>query len=231
MCHPGAMSESSEVAPTSDRVRLRRGAKHGRYDRQEVIRVLDGALLAHLGVNTPQGPVVIPMAYGHDGDRLYLHGAVGNAALRSAIGEDACATVTVLDGLLMGRSSFHNGMRYRSAVVRGTVAAVDDEAEHVRALRLITDHVVENWATGRPPTATELRRTLVVALELTESSAKIRTGDPSDEPGDVATDHWAGAVPIVSEWGPLEPAANLRLGIDPPAPIAALPGRSVSPVP
>jgi len=225
------MNDASEAAPASDRVRLRRGAKHGRYDRQEVISVLDGGLLAHLGVNTPQGPVVIPMAYGHDGDRLYLHGAAANAALRAAIGEDACATVTVVDGLLMGRSSFHNGMRYRSAVVRGIVQAVDDEAERMRALHIITDHVVENWATGRPPTATELRRTLVVALDLTESSAKIRTGDPSDEPGDVETDHWAGAVPIVAAWGPLEPAANLRPGIAPPDPIAALPGRSVAPPP
>lgn len=171
------------------------------------------------------------MAYGHDGDHLYLHGAAGNAALRAAIGEDACVTVTVVDGLLVGRSSFHNGMRYRSAVVRGTVAAVSDVGERMRALHLITDHIVENWATGRPPTADELRRTLVVALDLTESSVKIRTGDPSDEPGDVATDHWAGAVPIVAEWGPLDPSANLRPGVQPPAPIAALPGRSVSPVP
>lgn len=193
--------------------------------------MLDAGLIAHVGVATGQGAVVIPMAYGHDGDYLYLHGATGNAALRAAIGQDACATVTVIDGLLVGRSPFHNGMRYRSAVVRGTVAAVEDDADRLRALQLMSDHIVETWATGRPPTEAEIRRTLVVALPLTESSAKIRTGDPSDEPGDSETDHWGGAVPIVAAWAPLEPATNLRPGIEPPASVASLPGQLVWPIP
>lgn len=214
-------------SPASDRVRLRRGATLGRYGREDVVEVLDAGLVAHLGVAIDDGAVVIPMAYGHDGESLFLHGAAGNAALRAAVGREACATVTVVDGLLVGRSPFHNSMRYRSAVVRGTVSLVDDEAR-VRALQLISDHVVETWSTGRLPIAAELRRTLVVSIPLTESSAKVRGGDPTDEPGDVETDYWAGAVPLVARWGDLQPASNLRPGIEPPDAVAALAGEEVS---
>lgn len=218
-----------EPAP-SDRIRLRRGAHHGRYDRATVTDVLDAGLVAHLGVVTDDGPVVVPMAYGHDGDRLLLHGGTANGALRAALGRDVCVTVTVVDGLIIGRSPFHNSMRYRSVVVRGTAERVPAE-HHVAALRVISDHVVRNWATGRPPTTAELRRTLVVAVPLDEASAKLRGGDPTDEPGDVETGHWGGAVPIDATWGPLEPAANLRSGIEAPPAVAALPGRPASPSP
>lgn len=212
----------------SDRVRLRRGAHHGRYDRADVTSVLDAGLVAHVGVATDDGPVVIPMAYGHDGDRLLLHGAAANGALGAAIGADVCVTVTVVDGFIVGRSAFHNSMRYRSVVVRGVAERVPDEHQ-ADALRTISDHVVETWATGRPPADTELRRTLVIAVALGEASAKIRSGDPTDEPGDVETDHWAGAVPIEARWGPLEPTANLRAGITAPPAVVALRGQPVSP--
>ena len=160
-------------------------ADRGRYDRAEVLDILDAGLVAHVGVSTPEGPVVLPMAYGRDDRHIYLHGAVANHLLGSAGGREVCLTVTLVDGLVMARTPFHNSMNYRSAVVRGRARRVVDERRKLRALKLITDHVVANWDANRLPSASDLRRTLVLELPLAEASAKVRDGDPVDEPGDM----------------------------------------------
>ena len=154
------------------------------------------------------------MAYGRDDEWLYLHGSVANAALRAAVGQDICVTVTILDGIVVGRCPFHNSMNYRGVVVRGTARRVDDPDEHMTALRLVSDHVVATWDTGRPPSDAEIRKTMVIAVPLVEMSAKIRAGDPVDEPEDLDGPHWAGHVPIRSVWeAPVElrrPAGRRR---------------------
>jgi uncharacterized protein len=214
--------------PASDRVRLRRMADRGAYDRAAIFEVLDAGIIAHVGVVTDEGPIVLPMAYGRTDDWLYLHGSVANAALRAAIGHDICVTVTIVDGIVVGRTPFHNSMNYRSAVVRGVARHVDDDREHVVALEVVSDHVVPTWGAGRTPTAAEVRRTLVVAVSLVEASVKTRSGGPIDEPTDIDGPHWAGHVPVRSVWEPPVPAADLPSGVVVPEGIGALAGQPVS---
>lgn len=177
-------------------------------------------MIAHVGVVTDDGPLVLPMAYGRDDDTLYLHGAVANHLLASAADAEVCVTVTLVDGLVMARTPFHNSMNYRSVVVRGQAREVADPDERLRALRLITDHVVANWDHGRPVSDADLRRTRVAAVSLDEASAKIRTGDPVDEPEDVAGPWWAGVIPVETRFGAPRPAADLAPGVDPRPPFA-----------
>ena len=191
---------ATPAEPASDRVRLRRGAIRAEYDRAGIFEVLDAGLIAHVGVVTDAGPIVLPMAYGRTDEWLYVHGSVANAALRAAVGQDICITVTIVDGMVVGRCPFHNSMNYRGVVVRGVARRVEDPDEHVAALRLVSDHVMPTWDTAREPNATEIRQTMVVAVPLVEMSAKIRGGDPIDEPEDVDGPHWAGHVPIRSVW-------------------------------
>ena len=40
--------------------------------------------MAHVGIATDDGPVVIPMLYGRHGDRLLLHGSPASRLLRGA---------------------------------------------------------------------------------------------------------------------------------------------------
>lgn len=211
--------------PRSGRTTVRRGRKRAVYDTR-MLDVLDHGLVAHVGVATPDGPIVLPMAYGRDAEHLLLHGAASNAMLRRAVDADVCVTVTIIDGLVVARSPFRNSMNYRSVVVRGRAEQVDGERKR-DALRIITDHVVENWATGRAPTDEEVDLTLVLRVPLTEMSAKIRTGDPTDEPDDLGGPSWAGHIPICSRWAEPEDSRDLRAGIAPPDPIAALAGREV----
>jgi len=208
----------------SARTRVRRGVPRARYGRDDVLGILDAGMIAHVGVTTPEGPLVLPMAYGHDGERLYLHGAAANHLLGAGDGHEVCVTVTRLDGLVMARTPFHNSMNYRSVVVRGRAARIDDEPGKRRALKLVTDHVAANWDSARPPSRADLRKTLVLELPLAEASAKVRSGDPVDEPDDVAGPWWAGVVPITTRFEAPEASADLTAAAEPPAPIAALAG-------
>jgi nitroimidazol reductase NimA-like FMN-containing flavoprotein (pyridoxamine 5'-phosphate oxidase superfamily) len=210
-----------EHAPASDRVRLRRRPDRGDYDPATVRAILDAGIVAHVGVMTDHGPIVLPMAYGRTDDVLYLHGSAANSMLRAARGSEICATVTLLDGLVFARTPFHNSMNYRSVVVRGIATPVTDPVEHADALRCISDHVVANWDHGRTPTADEIKKTMVIALPLAEASAKTRSGDPIDEPEDLDGANWAGTVALTPTWGTPVPARDLRDGIGPPPSIAA----------
>ena len=94
----------------SARTRVRRGAPRAHYGREDVLGILDAGLIAHVGVTTPDGPLVLPMAYGRDDDRIYLHGAAANHLLNTGDGHEVCVTVTHLDGLVMARTPFHNSI-------------------------------------------------------------------------------------------------------------------------
>ena len=208
----------------SERTQVRRGEPRARYGRDDILGILDAGLIAHVGVATPEGPLVLPMAYGHDGERLYLHGAAANHLLGTGEGHEVCVAVTHLDGLVMARTPFHNSMNYRSVVVRGRARRIDDEQGKRRALKFVTDHVVAHWDSVRPPSQIDLRKTLVLELPLTEASAKVRAGDPVDEPDDIAGPWWAGVVPMTTRFDAPIASADLTTGGEPPAPIAALGG-------
>lgn len=191
-------SPPSSTLRETDRTRLRRRANRGTFDRTTANAILDEALLAAVGFSTDAGPVVLPMAFARIDDRLYLHGAVGNAMLRNLAGDGGvCVNVTLLDGLVLARSAFHHSMNYRSVVLFGQPAEVTDEAEK----RTAFDALVEKMSPGRstearPSTDAELRATLVIALDIDEGSVKVRTGGPIDDPEDMDLDVWAGHIPV-----------------------------------
>lgn len=201
--------------PPSARTTVRRGAPRAVYDPGEVHAVIDAAPICHVATVTENGPLALPMAHGRIGDHVYLHGAPANALLNASTGSGICATFTLLDALVVARSAFHNSMNYRCAVVMGVPQPLDG-SEKVAALRAVTDHVIPNFSTRRPPTNAELHRTLVLSLSLREASVKIRTGDPVDEPADVPGPWWAGTVPLEASWGAPVAAANLPPGVVPP---------------
>ncbi|MEM9040840.1 MAG: pyridoxamine 5'-phosphate oxidase family protein [Actinomycetota bacterium] len=216
--------------PPSARTTVRRGANRAVYAADRVRDILAAGVIAHVGVSTDDGPIVLPMAYGVRGDgeaaEMLIHGAVANAMMRAGRGLDVCATVTIVDGLVVARTPFHNSMNYRSVVVRGTATAITDPVEKNRALQVINDHVVAMWDTARPPSDSDLKKTMVLSLPLTEASAKMRDGDPIDEEIDMDGPYWAGVIPLATTWGAPKDAADLRVATTPPAAVAALTGRS-----
>ena len=108
-------------------------------------------------------------------------------------GIDVCVSVTLLDGLVLARSAFHHSMNYRSVVIFGTATTVQNTEQKLEALQAFSEHIVpERWHQVRLPTAQEIQATLVLALPLTEASAKVRTGGPIDDEEDYQIPVWAG---------------------------------------
>ena len=194
-------------------------------DRAVLDALLDEVLVAHVGVALAEGPLVLPIGFARDGDRILLHGSTGSRWLRAlAAGAEVCVTVTALDALKVARSAFNSGMRYRSACLFGVCEPLAG-AEASRALELFTDRLLPGrTAELRPSTAKELSATLVLALPITEWSLKASDGYADDPAEDLAGDAWAGVVPLISGYGPPLPNPDLRPDVEVPASVRALTG-------
>ena len=162
--------------------------------------ILDAGLICHVGFALDGRPWVFPTAYGRLDDRLYLHGASANFALRTlASGVETSVAVTIVDGLVLSRSAFHHSMNYRSVMLFGRAEEVCQATEKRRALAAIVDHVVPGRAAdSRAPSDQELRKSLVVRIPIEEASAKVRSGGPLEEQEDLGLHYWAGQVPLVT---------------------------------
>jgi uncharacterized protein len=190
------------------RTRLRRIPDRGSHDRALIHAILDAGFLCHVGFVVDGQPYVIPTGYVRAGDRLYIHGSTVSRMVQAAAGGvDLCVTVTLVDGFVLARSAFHHSVNYRSVVVLGRACQVADPGEKLDALRRFTNHVATGrFEESRQPTAQELKGTAVLALDLHEASAKVRSGPPLDDEEDMHLDIWAGVVPLVTTTG--EPIAD-----------------------
>jgi uncharacterized protein len=206
--------------PASERTTLHRYAHRALYDRQTVNAILDEGLVCHVGLQTDGGfPVVIPLAYGRDGDIVYLHGSAASRLFRGARGPDIeiCMTVTFVDGLVVARSTYNTDINYRSVVIIGQATEVKDLEEKRRGLDLMVDHIIPGRSRdARPPTEKELRSTMLLKLPLGESSAKVRTGWPLDEEEDYDLEIWAGVIPFTTVTEPPRVDPDLRVEVPTP---------------
>jgi nitroimidazol reductase NimA-like FMN-containing flavoprotein (pyridoxamine 5'-phosphate oxidase superfamily) len=200
----------------ADRVRVRRGARKGHYDRAPIDAVLDGGLVGHVAFVDGQQPYCIPMLYARVGDRVYIHGSTASRAMRAlAGGAAACLTVTIVRGLVLARSAFEHSANYESVVALGAFQPVEDAAERLAAFEAFTEKLLPGrWNEVRGPSRKELKATTILALTIDEASAKVRSGPPDDDDSaDSAIDTWAGVVPILTSFGEPEPSPGLRPGI------------------
>jgi nitroimidazol reductase NimA-like FMN-containing flavoprotein (pyridoxamine 5'-phosphate oxidase superfamily) len=214
-----AMPDAAVPRPASDRVRVRRLPDRAVYDPARVHAILDEALVCHVGFVVDGQPFVIPTIHARVEDRLYFHGSAASRMLRALKdGVPVAVTVTLVDGLVLARSAFHHSMNYRSVVALGTAREVSDPEEKRAALDAIVEHVVPGrTAEVRPPSANELKATLVLCLPLEEVSAKVRTGPPLDDEEDYALPCWAGVIPLRLEPGAPVDDPRLAAGIEAPA--------------
>ncbi len=112
-------------------------------------------------------------------------------------GHEVCATMTILDGLVLAKTAFDQSVNYRSVVVFGHGRLVEAPEEKLDALRRFTERLMPGqWDYVRAPNAQELKATSILAIPITEASAKVRNGPPKDDPEDRARPTWAGVVPF-----------------------------------
>ena len=152
---------------------------------EETAKVLEEGHVAHVGFVDEGQPFVIPLGYQFSAetpDRLYFHGSLGSRAMRHmATGAPLCISVTLLQGLVYSRTALNHSMNYRSAVVFGRGRRVTDESVQ----RAVYEAMVRRYFPGRTegrdysaPTDAHLAQTMLIEVEIEESSAKMRTGPP-----------------------------------------------------
>jgi uncharacterized protein len=171
-----------------------------RYDFDPASRdaILDEGLVCHVGFNLDNQPFIIPTGYCRVDNTLYLHGSVGSHFfMQMARGVPVCVTVTLLDGLVLARSVFNHSMNYRSVVAFGKTRLVDTDEERWLAAERFTEHVIPGrWADARQPSASDMKKTMFIAVEMEEASVKFRAHGVGDDPEDMGLPVWAGVLPL-----------------------------------
>lgn len=198
--------------------RIKRGQNRGTYDVDTINQILDAGFLCFVGYVYDGKAISIPMAYGRNDDKIYLHGSQANRMLNALLeAKEASITVMHLDGLVLARSGLHHSVNYRSATLFGSIKKVDNDSEKEAALECVMDQMMENhWNSLRPMHQKELDRTLVLEMTIETAAAKIRDVGVNDEPEDYNTDVWAGVVPIKQVAGYPVPDPELKSGIEIP---------------
>lgn len=199
----------------------------GLYDKAVVHRILDKGLVAHVAFVQDGSPVVVPMIYGREGETVFLHGARKARVIRMLEGtEQACLNVTLLDGLVVARSTFNSSMNYRSVTVFGRPRLLEDRDEKLHGMNVISEHTMPGrWAEARDSHEREIKMAGVIAMQIDAASAKISEGMPEDEDDDYDIPIWAGVLPITSRIGQLQSDDRLLPDVQPSDAMRALQDR------
>lgn len=208
--------------------RTRSARKEGRYepDLSDLPELIADTLVGQVAFVREGQPMVVPTAVAFEPpDSLLMHGSTGSGWMRwLATGVPVAVSITHLDALVVARSAFESSMRYRSAVLFGTCAPIEDEADKRAALDRVTDTLIPGrTAEVRRSDAKELAATMVLRMRIEESTLKTNSEAwPEDPEDDVAGDTWAGIVPRLTMYGDALPAPDLRAGIALPPSVLGL---------
>jgi nitroimidazol reductase NimA-like FMN-containing flavoprotein (pyridoxamine 5'-phosphate oxidase superfamily) len=188
----------ADFEPT-ERTTLKRRAERGSYDRETVHAILDEGFMASVAATIDGWPYVQPMLYARDGERIILHGSAKNRLLNHLrTGAPVCLNVTLIDGLVLGRSVPDHSVNYRSVTVFGTAKEILGFEAKRSAMNLVFDSLISGrWEHLPPvPKAYLEQGTIVFEVALAECVAKIRTGPPESAPVERGHPIWAGVVPF-----------------------------------
>lgn len=217
------MNQQYTVEP---RNKVRQVQRKASYDRDTVHAILDAALLVSVGFVHDGQSVVVPMIFGREGETIYLHGARKARVIRLLEQtRRVCINATHIDGIVFARSAFNSSMNYRSVTVFGAARLVEDHDEKLRAMRVISEHVMPGrWDELRAPLEKEVKMTGVIEVRIESASAKISAGMPDDEPEDYQIPIWAGVLPVESARTNLIDDDRLAEGAEPSAVVRAMQG-------
>ena len=206
------------MQPASPRATLKRNARRGSYDPAVIHEILQAQQICHVAYVAAGEPRQIATLFMCDADYLYLHGNRQSALLKHmAAGGEVSISVMLVDGVVVARSGFHCSMNYRSVTLYGRGEEVTGAA-HRRALdQFVATLIPGHEQVVREPTAQELAATAVVRVPLDEMVAKVRSGDPIDDEGDLASDVWAGVIPLATQVLAPVRSADLRADVSMPA--------------
>lgn len=202
----------------TERTRVKRLAKRALYDEATVHGILDAQPLCTVGYVFNGSPYVTPTLQWREGHHIYWHGSSASRMLETCEDAEVCVNVTIFDGMVMARSAFNHSCNYRSVMAFGRAFKIKDRDEKEARLKAFTDILFPGrWDALRPVTDKELKATMMLGLELSEVSAKVRTGPPGDDEEDYVLPIWAGVLPLEIKTGTPVDDPRLIPGLKPPA--------------
>jgi hypothetical protein len=175
-----------------------RSAKRAHYDKETIYAILDEALFCTVSYVADNKPFSIPTAFVRYGNKLYIHGSVGSHFIwELEKGIPVCISVTLIDALVVAKSAFSHSVNYRSVVLFSQGVKIEETEQKNAMLEWLTNKIVPNsWNYLRPVKENEVRKTTVLAFDIDEASAKMRSGMPNDEEEDKPLPIWSGIIPI-----------------------------------
>ena len=211
---------SSETTsyPLSPRNRVKRLHERGRYDHATVHGLLDASMLCHVSYVIDGQPYCTPTFFWREGNKLYWHGSSASRMLENqSDGQRVCLTVAHLDSLVLARCGFNHSADYRAVMAFGTAHIVTDPDEKARALVAMVDRFFpDRTASLRQSTKQEIKASAVIAMEIEQASAKVRTKGVADDDEDYALPVYAERIPVRTVLGAPEPCPRLLDGVKRP---------------
>jgi uncharacterized protein len=184
--------------PTPNTTPSRYAKQRMHYDEATIHAILDEALFCTVSYAVDNVPFSIPTAFVRKGHTLYIHGSVGSHFLREIEkGIPVCISVMLTDALVVAKSAFHHSVNYRSVIIFSKAEKIEDYEQKALFFKELTDKIVPgSWDYLRPMQPREVQKTMLLAFDIHESSAKMRTGMPIDDEEDQALPIWSGLVPL-----------------------------------
>jgi nitroimidazol reductase NimA-like FMN-containing flavoprotein (pyridoxamine 5'-phosphate oxidase superfamily) len=211
---PESGCSSGRYIPT-ERTAVRRRPERASYDRALIHQIIDESLICHVAVVDHGEPRLLPTAIMRIDEDVYIHGGNKNGLLATlADGAPAVISVTLVDGIVAGRSGFGCSMDYRSVIIYGTASVLEPERKEA-----VLDAFVQDLIPGhkvRRLSPSEVAATTVLRFPLAEVSAKVRNHGVSDVAGDYDLDLWAGVIPVSVTAGHPVSDSRLKPGIPVP---------------
>ncbi|MBR1235966.1 pyridoxamine 5'-phosphate oxidase family protein [Bradyrhizobium sp. AUGA SZCCT0182] len=210
--------ETANSYPVSPRNRVKRLHERGRYDHATVHSLLDASMLCHVSYVIDGQPYCTPTFFWREGSRLYWHGSSASRMLENqSDGQKVCLTVAHLDSLVLARCGFNHSADYRAVMAFGTAYIVTDPDEKARALVAMVDRFFpDRTASLRQSTKQEIKASAVIAMEIEQASAKVRSKGVADDDEDYALPVYAERIPVRTVIGAPEPCPRLLDGVERP---------------
>ncbi len=143
-------------------------------DRTAIEAILKRATVCRIGLCGRDGPYVVPMSFGYEAGRLYLHSAPEGKKL-DLIREDprVCFEVDLDHELVRNEVPCEWTLRYRSVIGFGRAVLVEDPEEKRRGLDLI---LRQHGGSPRPVPERSLAGVAVIRIEVQKMTGKESRG-------------------------------------------------------
>ena len=180
----------------TERTNLVRNPARADYDRDVVNEIIDATPLCHVSYIIDGRPYVTPTLQWREGDTIYWHGSSASRFLRQIVGKDVCMAITHFDGFVLARSAFPHSINYRSVMLFGEAAKIEDSEKNELLHSFVENLIPGRWENLRQMTDQEAKATTVFSMPIDEGSAKVRSGPPVDDDEDYSLPIWAGVLPL-----------------------------------